>query len=154
MSTIRAIMASLYMMFIYWASTQFPDVHTLFFPTLGAFSLLFLKRTQERKAQLNITIGAVVGACIGTALYTIDHGPLTFFINALLMIGLITKMKWNAPPIMAISFIPFFTHPKVLWSLPVSVAGSLFGLIAMLWLTEAIELGINVSKGKEIETGL
>nr|WP_281272047.1 HPP family protein [Paenibacillus cellulosilyticus] len=141
-------------MFIYWASTQFPDVHTLFFPTLGAFCLLFMMRSQERKAQINITIGAIIGACIGTTLYTIDHGPLMFFINALVMIGLITKMKWNAPPIMAISFIPFFTHPKVIWSLPVSVAASLVGLIAMLWLTEAIELGFSVAKREEMETGL
>ncbi|MBD3917672.1 HPP family protein [Paenibacillus sp. PR3] len=158
MSKTRAIMASLYMMFIYWASTQFPDVHTLFFPTLGAFCLLFLKRTQERKAQFNIMIGAIIGACIGTTLYTIDHGPITFFINALLMIGLITKMKWNAPPIMAVSFIPFFSHPKVIWSLPVSVAVSLVGLLAMLWLTEAVEQGISVRVPKrediEIETGL
>lgn len=86
-------------------------MHTLFFPTLGAFCLLFLTKSFERKTWARISTGAIIGATIGSVLYMLDPSPITFFVDALLMIGLITKMKWNAPPIMAVSFIPYFSHP-------------------------------------------
>jgi len=141
-------------MIIYWASSHYPDVHTLFFPTLGAFCLLFLTRSFERKTWMQISIGAVIGATVGTALYTIDPGPVTFFINALAMIGLITRMKWNAPPILAVSFIPYFSHPTTLWVLPLSVALSLSGLIATLWATKTLEQGMLARRSKQVESGM
>ncbi|MNG09996.1 hypothetical protein D3C84_934410 [compost metagenome] len=84
-------------------------------------------------------------------LYTINPGPITFFINALVMITLITRMKWNAPPIMAVAFIPYFSHPTTIWVLPVSVALSLSGLIATLWLTESLEQGLFARRSKQVE---
>ncbi|MWC26968.1 HPP family protein [Paenibacillus sp. MMS18-CY102] len=154
MSKIRVIMVSLYLMVIYWASSHFPDVHTLFFPTLGAFCLLFLTRSFERKVWANISVGAVIGATVGNVLYSINPGPVTFFLNALLMIALITRMKWNAPPILAVSFIPYFSHPTTVWTLPLSVALSLSGLIATLWITETLERGFELRKNEELESGM
>ncbi|EFM10209.1 conserved hypothetical protein [Paenibacillus curdlanolyticus YK9] len=151
MSKIRVVMVSLYLMVIYWASSHFPDVHTLFFPTLGAFCLLFLMRSFERTAWARISVGAVIGATVGNVLYSINPGPVTFFLNALLMITLITRMKWNAPPILAVAFIPYFSHPTTVWTLPLSVALSLSGLIATLWITETLERGLESRKDKEFE---
>ncbi|GFN30878.1 HPP family protein [Paenibacillus xylaniclasticus] len=150
MSRIRAVAVSFYLMVVYWVSSHFPDAHTLFFPTLGAFCLLFMTRAFERKTWTRISFGAVIGSTVGTMLYSINAGPVTFFINALLMIGLITRMKWNAPPIMAVSFIPYFSHPSAVWVLPISVALSLLGLIATLWLTETLEQGFVARRSKQI----
>ncbi|WP_127531153.1 HPP family protein [Paenibacillus kobensis] len=154
MTRIRAVAVSLYLMVIYWASSHYPDAHTLFFPTLGAFCLLFMTRSFERKTWTRISAGAVVGATVGTLLYSINPGPITFFINALVMITLITRMKWNAPPIMAVSFIPYFSHPTTMWVLPVSVAMSLSGLIATLWFTETLEQGLVAKRSKQVESGM
>ncbi|MNE97139.1 hypothetical protein D3C80_1954410 [compost metagenome] len=48
------------------------------------------------------------------------------------MIGFIHKFKWNAPPILAVALIPFFTQPQVPWAIPLSVAAALAGLLMTL----------------------
>jgi hypothetical protein len=126
-------------MFIYWLSLHFPSMHMLFFPTLGAFSFLFLSRALNITEFSKIAIGAVLSSIIGTALFLISPGMLSLFANILITIWLINKFKWNAPPILAVSLIPFFAHPDQLWAIPISVFGAMSGLLLTLVIACAVE---------------
>jgi len=129
----------LYITLIYWLSLHYPSLHMMFFPTLGAFSLLFATRSLELKELGKISFGAILSSIIGTFMFYLDAGVFSLLANMLITIWLITKFKWNAPPILAVSFIPFFARTPELWTVPLSVCGSLLGLLLTLTLTLAVE---------------
>jgi hypothetical protein len=129
----------MYIVFVYWISTHFPTLHNLFFPTLGAFSLLFVSRPFEAAELGKIAFGAVVSSIIGTFIVYLHPGAVSLFINTIIVIWLISKLKWNAPPILAVSFVPFFVKPTFIWAIPLSVCGSLLGLLLVLFAAHRVE---------------
>jgi hypothetical protein len=129
----------MYVVLIYWASSHFSVLNALFYPTLGAFCFLFISRTFDFKELSIIAIGAVISSVIGTTLFLLLPGVLGLLINTVLTIWLIQKFKWNAPPILAVSFIPYFTNPSSLWIIPLSVLISLLGLLMIVYLATAVE---------------
>lgn len=132
----------LYIASIYWLSLKYPALHTLFFPTLGAFSLLFISRPFGKSELGKIAFGATIAAIIGSLLVSWNAGVIPFLLNTLIMIGLINRFKWNAPPILAVSFIPFFTQDStdaMPWVIPLSVCVSLLGLLLVLAVVFQIE---------------
>jgi hypothetical protein len=126
---LRSLVMCCYLMGAYWASYHFPSMKMVFYPTLGAFSFLFMHRVDQIKDIGRITMGAIIAVTIGSSMYAISHGAMSFFITAILTISLIQWFKWNAAPILAVSFIPFFAHPVAFWALPAAVLVSLLGLI-------------------------
>jgi uncharacterized membrane protein YdbT with pleckstrin-like domain len=86
-----------------------------------------------------ITLGAFISSVIGTLLFSIYPSSITLFVNVLITIWLINKFKWNAPPIVAVSLIPFFSHSSHLWLIPLSVVAALLGLLLFLFGAERIE---------------
>jgi|GEM_PF-1016684 len=131
---------SLYIVLIYWFSLHVPLLHMMFFPTLGAFSLLFVSRSPDAKVLSKIAAGACVSSVIGTALFHLGGGGvLALFLNVIVIIWLIVRLKWNAPPILAVSLIPFFAQAPNVWIVPVSVCGTLAGLLATLSLASLLE---------------
>lgn len=107
-------------------------MHSLFFPTLGAFSLLFISRPLNRTEVRNIAVGAIVASAIGSLFITFSPGIFSLLATMLIVIGLMKKMNWNAPPILAVALIPFFTQPPTLWIIPISVGCTLAGLLITL----------------------
>lgn len=136
---LRSLIMCCYLMGAYWASYHFPSLKMVFFPTLGAFSFLFMHRVDQIKDIGRITLGAVIAVSIGSLMYSLSHGAVSFFITALLTILLIQFFKWNAAPILAVSFIPFFAHPTSFWALPAAVVVSLLGLVVSVWLMGKVE---------------
>lgn len=136
---LKIIAICLYVMLIYWLSLHFTFLDTLFFPTLGAFSFLFVSRSSAISEIGKITFGAVVSSVLGTALYYIYPSPISLFVNVILTIWLINKFKWNAPPIVAVALIPFFSHSAHHWAIPLSVCAALLGLMLVLYLVQLIE---------------
>lgn len=130
--SIKTYAICLYIVFVYWISVHIPHMHALFFPTLGAFSLLFISRPYERSAFSKIALGAVVASTIGSLFVYWSSGVVSLLLTLLLVIWLINLFKWNAPPILAVSLIPFFTQPPLLWVIPVSVCIALLGLLFTL----------------------
>ncbi|MDQ6421229.1 hypothetical protein RB620_17530 [Paenibacillus sp. LHD-117] len=122
----------LYLVAVYWISLNIPHMHALFFPTLGAFSLLFISRPFRRDEVRNIAAGAVAASFIGSLLAHWNAGAGSLLITLLIVIGLINLFKWNAPPILAVSLIPYFARPPVFWAIPLSVCGALAGLLLTL----------------------
>ncbi|QAY67583.1 HPP family protein [Paenibacillus protaetiae] len=135
---IKVIAVGIYIAFIYWLSLHVSFLDTLFFPALGAFGFLFAARSFHLAEYCKITLGAVVSSLAGTLLYLIYPGTVTLFINVLFAIWLIKRMKWNAPPIVAVAIIPFFSHSPYHVLVPVSVLVSLAGLTALLYAAELI----------------
>lgn len=133
---IKMILIGAYIMAIYWFSLHFSFLDTLFFPTVGAFSFLFLSRSFRYTELTRITLGAFVSAVIGTMLVYIYPSAISVFINVLITMWLIKKFKWNAPPIVAVSLIPFFSHSTHLWLIPLSVSAVLLGLMLTLFVAE------------------
>ncbi|WP_433946743.1 hypothetical protein [Paenibacillus sp. SN-8-1] len=86
-----------------------------------------------------IIIGAIIAATLGSLFYTIDTGVLSFFATAILTLSLIKLFKWNAAPILAVSLIPYFSHPASIWALPAAVMASLVGLVLTLWCIGKLE---------------
>lgn len=129
---IRTYAICLYIIMIYWISLHVPYMHTLFFPTLGAFSLLFISRPFEKAQVRKIAFGAILSSAIGSLFLFLSSGVLSLLLTLLIVIFLINKFKWNAPPILAVSLIPFFTQPTQIWVIPLSVCGSLLGLLLTL----------------------
>ncbi|WP_141500595.1 HPP family protein [Paenibacillus luteus] len=129
---IRTYAICLYIILIYWISLHVPYMHSLFFPTLGAFSLLFISRPFEKKEIRKIAFGAVLSSLIGSLFVFWSTGVLSLLFTLLIVIFLIHQFKWNAPPILAVSLIPFFTQPPLVWVIPLSVCGSLLGLLFTL----------------------
>lgn len=129
---IKTYAICIYIIFIYWVSLHIPHMSTLFFPTLGAFSLLFISRPFEKAQLRKIAIGAIVSSFIGSLFVYWSSGVLSLLLTLLIVIFLINKFKWNAPPILSVALIPFFTHTSLIWVAPISVTGSLLGLLLTL----------------------
>ncbi len=136
---LKTIAICLYVMLIYWLSLHFSFLDTLFFPTLGAFSFLFLSRSSTISEVGKVTFGAVVSSVIGTVLYYIYPSPISLFVNVIITIWLINKFKWNAPPIVAVALIPFFSHSTHHWAIPLSVGVALLGLMLVLYIARKVE---------------
>lgn len=136
---IRTAAICLYIVSIYWVSSRIPSLHTLFFPTLGAFSLLFIGRPFSAAQVGAIAFGVIVSSLIGTVLVYLHPGVISLLINTVIVIYLINKFKWNTPPILAVSFVPFFVHSSFIWAIPLSVCGSLLGLVLTLFIVHHVE---------------
>lgn len=124
---------------IYWVSMHVPSLHNLFFPTIGAFGLLFVSRKFKKSELSIIALGAIVSSIIGSVIVYLHPGALALFINTLVIIGLMAKFKLNAPPILAISFVPFFVSPTYVWLIPLSVFIALLGLMVTLFAVHKLE---------------
>lgn len=114
-------------------------MHMLFFPTLGAFGFLFITRSPGMPELVGIAGGAVLSSVVGTLAYTVNNGMASLFVSTLFTIWLVRRLKLNAPPIVAVSLIPFFAHPELPWVAPLSVALSLAGLVAVLGFVYVVE---------------
>lgn len=108
----------------------------LFYPTLGAFSYLFISRTFDVKDFSKLIAGAFAASLVSSVLFISNAGFISFFAATVSTIILIQKFRLNAPPILAIALVPYFTHPVSLWTLPSAVLVSLSGLLLTLWLVE------------------
>jgi hypothetical protein len=128
-----------YLVVVYWISLHIPHMHALFFPTLGAFSLLFISRPFGKAEIGRIALGAVAASLVGSLLAHWHAGALSMLATLLIVIGLINRFKWNAPPILAVALIPYFTHPPVFWAIPLSVCGALAGLLVTLTVADYAE---------------
>ncbi|MBW7475226.1 HPP family protein [Paenibacillus oenotherae] len=155
---LRSVIICSYLMVAYWASSHFASLEMVFYPTLGAFSFLFLQRMDKFNDIKRIIIGAVIAVTIGNLFYMFDSGALSFFATAIVTISLIHYFKWNAAPILAVSLIPYFAHPVSMWTMPVAVIVSLLGLLLPLWLITRFEslkkgsLSIGLFRGKTVES--
>lgn len=129
---IKLVLISLYIALIYWLSTHLTSLHALFFPTLGAFSFLLASREFDLKIARNMLIGSTIAALIGASLHTLDTGAIGLLADSLIVGWLIHRMRWNAPPILAVSIIPFFVDQTNAWITPLCVLLSLSGLIFLL----------------------
>ncbi|WP_219838617.1 hypothetical protein [Paenibacillus sp. R14(2021)] len=136
---VRTIGLSLYIMFIYWLSTHVPSMHMLFYPALGAFGFIFISRSLSFKQIGGIALGAVISSSIGTIGYMIYPGMISLFICMLITMWMIRTTKWNAPPILGVSLIPFITHAANPWTVPMSICISLIGLLAALGMVFIVE---------------
>jgi hypothetical protein len=130
--SIKTYAICLYIVFVYWISSHIPHMHALFFPTLGAFSLLFISRPYVKREFGKIAFGAVFASFVGSLFVYFSPGVISLLLTLLIVIWFINIFKWNAPPILAVSLIPFFTQPPLLWVIPVSVSGALLGLLLTL----------------------
>ncbi|WP_053373658.1 HPP family protein [Paenibacillus sp. FJAT-27812] len=136
---IRTYAICLYIILIYWISLHIPNMHALFFPTLGSFSLLFISRPFEKAEIRKIAFGAVIASIIGSVFVYFNSGAWSLFLTLLIVIYLINRFKWNSPPILAVSLIPFFAQSSVLWIIPLSVFGALLGLMITLSASAYVE---------------
>ncbi|MEK0314937.1 hypothetical protein [Cohnella sp. 56] len=152
---LKAIAICLYTVGIYWISARMPSLHALFFPTLGAFSLLFIAHPFSPARLGKVAFGASISVLIGSALVFIHPGAVTLLIDMLIVIYLINRFKWNAPPILAVSLIPFFVHAPYIWMIPLSVCASLAGLLMLLFITHHVEriLPLLVRSSGQAESG-
>lgn len=137
--TIKSVAICVYIVLIYWISLHFSIMHTLFFPTLGAFSLLFISKPFKKEEVGRIALGAITASLIGSICMYFSTGVLSILLNTIAVIWLIRKFRWNAPPILAVSFIPFFTQPTTVWITPLSVTVSLIGLLIFLYAADRLE---------------
>ena len=131
---------SSYIVFLYWLSLHVTGLDMIFFPTLGAFALICISRSFNMVWLLKISLGAVVSAMIGSILFYISPGVLSLLAATLITTWLIFYFKWNAPPILAVCLIPFFSESPTLWTVPLSVSGALIGLIIIVSSIHGIEL--------------
>ncbi|MBB3112231.1 Na+/phosphate symporter [Paenibacillus phyllosphaerae] len=120
-----------YVAVIYWISLHLPALKMLFYPTLGAFCFLFMSRSDYRGIG-RIALGAFIASLIGTLIFSFVPGIMALFINTLLIIQLKHLLKLNAPPVLAVSFIPFFSGAAEAWHVPVLIGVSLTGLTLLL----------------------
>lgn len=136
---IKSVIICLYLVFTYWLSFRAPELHMIFYPTLAAFSFLFMSRSTDRKNVYKIVGGAILASTIGSSLYFVNHGFVSFFLTSFVVIWMIQKFNWNAAPILAVSLIPYFSKPPSVWILPLSVSCSLLGLLVTLWVIQQVE---------------
>lgn len=136
---IKSTIICLYLLFTYWLSFRTPMLHMVFYPTLAAFSFLFISRSIDKKGLYKIIGGAILASTIGSLLYFVNASFVSFFLTAFVVIWMIQKFNWNAAPILAISLIPFFSKPSSILILPLSVSCSLLGLLITLWVIQQIE---------------
>ncbi|SFB56569.1 hypothetical protein SAMN05216312_113209 [Cohnella sp. OV330] len=151
----KAVAICLYIVGIYWLSSRVPAMHALFFPTLGAFSLLFIAHPFSPGKLGKVAFGAVVSVLIGTTLSYVYPGAVSLLVNMLIVIYLINRFKWNAPPILAVSLIPFFVHTSFIWVIPASVCVSLIGLVLTLWIAHHVEriISVQTRSASQAESG-
>lgn len=135
---LKALAACSYIGFAYFLSAHVPGFHPLFFPTLGAFAYLFITRAATLREMGLAACRAVVVSFAGSVLSQLHPSTVFFVVNALFAFWLIHWRKWNMPPIMAVSFIPFFVHASDLWRLPVFTAAAISGLALTLALAAAV----------------
>lgn len=136
---LRSFAICCYLMAAYWTSQHYPVMKMIFYPTLGAFSFLFMNRVGQMKDIWRIITGAFAAVIIGCLLYSVHSGAISFFLTAMISISMVRLCNWNAAPIVAVSLIPFFARPSEVWLLPVAVLISLLGLLLLLWLLERVE---------------
>ncbi|MBD0382516.1 HPP family protein [Paenibacillus sedimenti] len=136
---LRSLIVCFYLVAAYWASYHFPSMKMVFYPTLGAFSFLFMHRVDQIKDLGRIIIGAMISVTIGSLLYSVSTGAISFFVTAIITIWLIQFFKWNAAPIMSVSLIPYFAHPASIWALPAAVLISLVGLLVPILVIGRLE---------------
>lgn len=148
MMDIRTAAIVLYLLLIYWLSLSVPALKTLFFPTLGAFSYLFLSRTFKLKELLKLVTGAGAASLIGSLFFLSHTGVLAFLLTAACTITMIRRFHLNAPPILAVALIPYFSHPAGWWNLTLAVLSSLIGLVVILGLSEMLASAMQRRKAK------
>lgn len=136
----KSIAISSYIVFLYWLSLHKPGLNMIFFPTLGAFALICISRTFDIVWLLKVSFGAVVSALIGSILYYVYPGVVSLLAATLITTWLILRFKWNAPPILAVCLIPFFSQAPTPWIVPLSVLGALIGLIVIVSSIRGFEL--------------
>jgi hypothetical protein len=136
---LRSLIIGCYLMTAYWVSYHFPVMRMVFYPTLGAFSFIFMHRVGQMKDIGRIIIGATAAVTVGCLFYSIHNGAVSFFITTMITISMVRFFKWNAAPIVAVSLIPYFAHPTDVWALPIAVLISLVGLLLLLWILERME---------------
>jgi hypothetical protein len=134
----KTVTVCAYLMGTYWISTHFPYMNLIFYPTLGAFSFLFVSRPHTMKDLVRVAGGAVIVSIVGCLMFTVDQGIISFFLTSLLSVWLIRKFRWNAPPLLAVALIPFFAHPPSIWIIPICVSTSLAGLLLTLLMAEFV----------------
>ncbi|MBO9605369.1 MAG: hypothetical protein J7639_05430 [Paenibacillaceae bacterium] len=127
---LRSIVLCMYLACLYELSHQSGELQLLFFPTLGAFGFLFLARSQRE--MMKVSSAAVLAVVFGNTLYFISPGVGSFFATALLVVFLIQKLRLQAAPVVAASFVPYFAKPEAFWTVPMSVFASLAGLLLVL----------------------
>ncbi|UQZ85891.1 hypothetical protein SK3146_05181 [Paenibacillus konkukensis] len=149
-----------YLMFIYWISRHIPDVRAIFFPTLGAFSYLFISRAFSVKEFGKMIAGAAVASLVSSALFLSHTGLLSLLLASLFAILIIRKFHLNAPPVLAIALIPYFAEPAQVWTFPLAVLASLGGLLLLLSIAEVAQVVVLRSdlrllkkKGQSMESG-
>ncbi|WP_429795233.1 hypothetical protein [Brevibacillus centrosporus] len=84
-------------------------------------------------------MGATVSSVIGTLFFFVYPSPISLFVNVLLTIWMINRFKWNAPPIVAVSLIPFFSQSSHHWFIPLSVCAVMLGVMLVLLIAELVE---------------
>lgn len=136
---VRSIFICSYLVAVYWLSHHYPTMKMAFYPTLGAFCFLFMKHGGQVQHTARVIVGATVASAVGSLLYLMDSGALSFFITSLVTITLIHVCRWNAAPILSVSLIPYFTHPAAFWILPLAVLVSLSGLLLPVWVIDRLE---------------
>ncbi|MCZ8523219.1 MULTISPECIES: hypothetical protein [Paenibacillus] len=137
MNHVKTVTISLYLFAIYYISVHFPALKALFYPTLGAFSYLFVSRTFAFKDMMKLVTGATFASLLGSCFYFSHAGGLAFLCTALGTIWLIRRFSLNAPPILAVALIPYFAQPSLWWTGPASVLASLSCLLLLLLCVEA-----------------
>lgn len=128
----KLVAIGLYIMLVYWLSLSHSELHSLFYPTLGAFAFLFISKASGVREVSRVAAGAAVCAVIGTLLQHFVPGVWSVLLNLLIVMWLKQLLNWNAPPLVAVSLVPYFAEPPNLWIVPVSVACTLAGLLLTL----------------------
>ncbi|BAU27850.1 hypothetical protein DFP93_10920 [Aneurinibacillus soli] len=136
---IKSVIICVYLLFTYWLSFRTPALHMVFYPTLAAFSFLFMSRSTDKKNVYKIVGGAILASTIGSSLYFVNSGFVSFFLTSFVIIWMIQKFNWNAAPILAVSLVPYFSKPPSVWIFPLSVSCSLLGLLVTLWVIQQVE---------------
>ncbi|MCR2805290.1 HPP family protein [Paenibacillus soyae] len=156
---LKAIAICFYIVLIYWISLHIPLLNSLFFPTLGAFSLLFISKPFPLNEMWRIAVGAAVASFIGSTFAQLSTSALSLLATLLIVIVLFHTFKWNAPPIMAIALIPFFAKPAHVWTAPLSVVIVLAGLLLTLYavaqcekLLKALPVFAGAKQGAKVES--
>nr|WP_275296722.1 HPP family protein [Brevibacillus choshinensis] len=126
-------------MLVYWLSLRIPYLDTLFFPALGAYSFLFATKSFRMTEISKIILGSFLSSALGTLFFYMYPSPISLFANALITMWMVTRFKWNAPPIVAVSLIPFFSHSPNHWFIPLSICAVMLGLMLFLVVAELIE---------------
>lgn len=128
----KAIAACCYFGLVYFAAGRVEGLHPLFFPALGAFAYLLIVRQSPLREMLNVTVGAIACSFIGSLLAMLHPSTVFLVVDALIVFWLIHKRGWNAPLIVAVSFIPFFSGTSNWWAYPLCNGAALLGLILTL----------------------